>query len=88
MANVAQVAQADPSAIDNINIDKAVQIVGSGLGVPQSVMRSIDEVKKLRDERVAQAEAQKAQAQQDQAQQALGQAALDSAVSNKQGLPA
>lgn len=78
----AAAAQADQSILDNINLDNAVQAVGSGLGVPQTVMRSIDNVKKLREARVAQAEQQKAEAQAEQQQQAVGQAALDTMVAN------
>jgi len=60
MANVAGV---DPTVLDNINFDAVATVTGSGRGVPQSIMRTADEVQQLRESR------QKAQEEQAQAQQ-------------------
>ena len=58
---VSQVAQVDPSALDNIDLDAMVQVSGSRLGVPTAVLRTGDAIQQVRDK--------KAQAQQQQAAQ-------------------
>lgn len=69
--SVASVAEIEPTVLDNINFDAAAQIMGDGLGVPASVMRSVEEIQELRK---ARQEAQKAQEEQ-QRQQAMQQMA-------------
>lgn len=57
MAFVANAAQIDPSVLDNIDFDKAVQHYVDDLGAPASILRSEDAVQALREQR-AQAQAQ------------------------------
>lgn len=55
---VLRLAQADPTALDKLNIDQVIDVVAVALGAPGSVVRSDDEVAHLRGERAkAQAEA-------------------------------
>lgn len=73
MLNVAQMVQVDPTVMDNINLDHAVQVCGDGLGVPLDVLRTEEEVAQLRQ---AKQEQQQAMQQQQQMAQ-VGQAGLD-----------
>ena len=59
-ASLGQIAAINPEVLDLINWDKAVQIKADRLGVPMDMLRSEDEVNKIRADR---------QAQQEQAQQ-------------------
>lgn len=68
MGNAAAV---EPTILDNIDFDAVATITGNGRGVPQSVMRTSDEVAELRK---ARQKAQEEQAQQQQ-QQAMMQMA-------------
>lgn len=61
MMNVGQLAQLDPNILDNVNMDNITQIMGDGLGVPMTVLRTDDEVQQLR-----QAKQEKQQAMQQQ----------------------
>lgn len=56
-------AQADPSVIDKCDFDKAMDAIGDGFGVPPGVVRSDDEVAKIREAR-AQQQAQAVQVEQ------------------------
>lgn len=74
IASVAAAAEIEPTMLDNINFDAAVQIMGTGRGVPASVLRSTDEIQQLRADR-QKAQQQQAEQQQQQAiQQMAGQA--------------
>lgn len=58
-----RLAQADPSALDKLNIDQVIDVVATALGAPGSVVRSDDEVAHIRAER-AKAQEQAMQMQQ------------------------
>lgn len=66
VASIGQMAAVDQTILDNIDFDAVAVLVGNGRGVPQSIMRTAEEVKELRDarERIAQ-EQQQAQQQQE-----------------------
>ena len=70
VAFVANTAQIDPSVLDNIDFDKAVQHYVDDLGAPASIVRSEEDVRSLREQR--------AQAQAQAQQQAQAQAAVQS----------
>ena len=53
-----QVAQFDPSVMDNINHDSAVRLRAELLGVPKSILRDADEIEEGRQARAAQQQAQ------------------------------
>lgn len=61
--SLSQIAAVDQTILDNVDFDAVAVLVGNGRGVPQTIMRTADEVKELRDMR------QKAQEEQAQAQQ-------------------
>lgn len=66
VASVGQMAAIDQTILDNVDFDAVAVLVGNGRGVPQSIMRTGDEVKQLRDRREQIAKEQQ-QAQQQQA---------------------
>jgi len=71
---VMQVAAIDPSIIDNINHDEAVRMRGQLLGVPKTILRSVDEVLAIRQQRaMAQQLQAQAMAEEQQAKTALTQ---------------
>jgi len=76
-AGVANMAQANPDILDNIDFDAATQIYGKGLGVPASIMRSADDRSKYRDDKQQAAQQAAQQQQAMQLQQQAGQAAID-----------
>ena len=49
--SLGQLAQIDPSVLDNLDHDEAVQILGRGWAVPAKIMRGADKVKEMRAER-------------------------------------
>jgi hypothetical protein len=53
--SVLPIANADPSVMDNLNHDEAVQTLARGWAVPAKILRDAAEVEAMRDER-AQAE--------------------------------
>ena len=61
MASMAPIAEMDPNALDNINIDAIPQVLAQRLGVPTSIIRTEEQLSEYRE--------QKAQAQQQQAEQ-------------------
>ena len=71
IASLANIAQADKTILDNVDFDAVAALTGSGRGVPQTIMRTAEEVQELRKAR------QKAQEEQAQAQQQ--QAMMDKA---------
>lgn len=88
-ADMANLAQTDPTVLDNVNLDAAAQVLGRGLGVPAQVIRSADEVAKLREDKQAMQQQMQEQARAQQAEDAVGQAVLDKAVQQPAGgLPA
>lgn len=64
---VAGLAQFDPTAVDLLDTAKVIELTGQGLGAPGAIMRSPQDVAKLRQ---AKAQAQQQQAQQQAAMQA------------------
>jgi len=60
VAGALQVAEVKPEVLDNIDFDAAARVRGTALGVPAKVMRSIDDVRAIREAR----EKQQQQAQQ------------------------
>lgn len=71
--SLANFAQIDQSILDNVDFDAVAVLTGNGRGVPQTIMRTAEEVKELRDAR------QQAMQEQQQQQQ---QAALMDKVAN------
>ena len=71
VASVGQMAAVDQTILDNVDFDAVAVLIGNGRGVPQTIMRTADEVQELRQAR------QKAMQEQQQAQQQ--QAMLDKA---------
>lgn len=63
----ASYAEANPAVLDRIDFDKALELTGQGYGAPGAILRSDEDVRKLREEK---AKAQQQQAQQQAAQQA------------------
>ena len=53
-----QVAQADPGILDIINHDQAIRMRAELLGVPKSVLRGVDEVEEIRQQRAEQQQMQ------------------------------
>ncbi|WP_353170883.1 portal protein [Acinetobacter rudis] len=74
IASVGQASQIESTILDNINFDAAAQIMGTGRGVPASVLRSADEIQQLRAERQKAQEEQAKQQQQQAMQEMAGQA--------------
>lgn len=73
--SLSQFAQVDQTILDNVDFDAVAVFVGNGRGVPQSIMRTADEVKELRDMRQKAQEEQAQQQQQQQMMQSVGQEA-------------
>ena len=63
VASLANFAQVDQTILDNVDFDAVAVLTGTGRGVPQTIMRTTEEVQQLRQAR------QKAQEEQAQAQQ-------------------
>ncbi|ONN50967.1 phage head-tail adapter protein [Acinetobacter genomosp. 33YU] len=64
VASVGQMASVEPTILDNIDFDAVAVVTGTGRGVPQTIMRTADEVKSLREARQKAKEEQAAQQQQ------------------------
>lgn len=77
MMNVSQVAQLDPSVMDNVKLDALVQVCGDGLGVPTSVLRTEEELQQYRQVKQEQQAAMEQQQQSQMAQQAIAQTGMD-----------
>lgn len=83
-------ANTDPSVLDNIDTDRAANLLAKITGVPQSILRTQRDVKKIRDNRAQmQKKQQEQQDQQHQAEVASkalpAQAQMLQAVKNNQG---
>lgn len=69
MLSITELAQIDPTIMDNIKIDSIAQIVGDGLGVPMIILRTEEELAEVRQQRQEQEQAiQKQQAMQQMTQ--------------------
>lgn len=77
LGNIMNIVQVDQTIMDNINLDKAVQVVADGLNVPTSVLRTDEEVAQLRQAKQEQQQAMQEQQAQQQAQQAMASTGLD-----------
>lgn len=71
VASVGQMAAVDQTILDNVDFDAVAVLIGNGRGVPQTIMRTADEVQELRQARQ--------KAMQEQQQQQAQQAMLDKA---------
>ena len=78
------IAQVDPSIMDNIDHDAAVRLRATLLGVPKSIMRDPDEIEEQRE---AQAMAQAQQQQMAQAQQATEAVGAEAEAAQKMADP-
>lgn len=77
------IAQADPSIMDNLNHDEALRLRAKLLGVPNSVMRGREEIEEQREaQAAAQAAQQQAMAAQQMAEMGKTQAEAAKAVSD------
>lgn len=47
---VSMVAQLDPTALNRVNFDKAIDIYGDKLGIPEEIIRSDEETQQLKDQ--------------------------------------
>lgn len=72
VATLGQFAQTDQTILDNVDFDAVAIFVGNGRGVPQSIMRTADEVRELRENRQKLQEEQAQAQQQQQMMQAVG----------------
>lgn len=63
LALIGQVAQSDPSVLDNIDLDAVAQVTGARLGVPTATMRTDDRIQAIRQQRAEQQQAAAAQEQ-------------------------
>lgn len=64
VASVGQMAAVEPTILDNIDFDAVAVITGTGRGVPQTIMRTSDQVEQLRKARQKAQEEKAAQQQQ------------------------
>jgi len=77
MANVGQMAQIDPTVMDNVNLDAMVQIMSDALAVPVQAIRTEEEILQLRQAKQDQQQALQEQQQQQTMMQGMGATAMD-----------
>lgn len=65
IANLAEVANIDPSILDNVDMDAVAQVTGMGLGVPTAILRTQEQIDAIRQQRQ---QAQQQAVEQEQAQ--------------------
>lgn len=75
------VAKQDPGVWDNIDVDKATQVILEGRGAPASISRTPEEIAAIR----AQRQQQQEQAQQQAQQAALAEKAAPELIKNRMG---
>ncbi len=68
-ADAMQMAQVDPTVMDNLDSSKAIELMCEGRGAPASIRRSEEDKAKIRQAREAAAQQQQQQASMQQAQQ-------------------
>jgi hypothetical protein len=97
LGTVGNMAQADPSVLDKINRDKAVDYYADALGVPPDMVRSDDEANVIRQQRAQAAQKQQALANIEQAAKGAkllsetdtrGENALSDILSQRTGITA
>lgn len=74
-ALVVNIAQLDPSVIDNINYDETIHLAADVVGVPPKLLRSPEDVQQMRDDRAKQQAQQQQLATASTMAQAAGKAA-------------
>ncbi|WP_168379736.1 portal protein [Acinetobacter cumulans] len=77
MLNVGQMAQIDPTVMDNLNMDAIVQICADALAVPVEAIRTDEEIAELRQAKQEQQQAMQEQQQQQALMSQVGQTGLD-----------
>lgn len=77
MFNVGQMAQIDPTVMDNLNMDAMVQICADALAVPTEAIRMDEEIAELRQAKQEQQQAMQEQQQQQALMSQVGQTGLD-----------
>lgn len=77
MLNVGQMAQIDPTVMDNLNMDAMVQICADALAVPTEAIRTDEEIAGLRQAKQEQQQAMQEQQQQQALMSQVGQTGLD-----------
>ena len=77
MLNVGQMAQIDPTVMDNLNMDAMVQICADALAVPTEAIRTDEEIAELRQAKQEQQQAMQEQQQQQALMSQVGQTGLD-----------
>lgn len=77
MFNVGQMAQIDPTVMDNLNMDAMVQICADALAVPTEAIRTDEEIAELRQAKQEQQQAMQEQQQQQALMSQVGQTGLD-----------
>ena len=82
LASLANIVGLDNTIADNVNFDKAVNVISNGRGVPDTIIRTAEEVKKLRDNRQQIQEQQQQEAQ----QQEMMSGAMEMAAKNPEGM--
>lgn len=65
ITNIADVANIDPTILDNVDMDAVAQVTGMGLGVPTAILRTQEQIDSIRQQRQ---QAQQQAAEQEQAQ--------------------
>lgn len=77
MMNVGQMAELDPSIMDNLNLDAIVQIMSDALSVPVDAIRTDEEIAELRQAKKEQQQVLQEQQQQQALISQMGQTGLD-----------
>ena len=77
MLNVGQMAQIDPTVMDNLNMDAMVQICADALAVPTEAIRTDEEIAELRQAKQEQQQAMQEQQQLQALMSQVGQTGLD-----------
>lgn len=80
VAGLANIAQLDPSAMDNVDLDKAARFRGEALGVPAEIIPTMNDVAATRVQRQVTQQAQTQQAIDDELQLKAGEAAIQQAA--------
>ena len=86
MLNVGQMAQIDPTVMDNLNMDAMVQICADALAVPTEAIRTDEEIAELRQAKQEQQQAMQEQQQQQALMSQVGQTGLDIAKDQAKNL--
>ena len=82
--SLSQIAAVDQTILDNVDFDAVAVLVGNGRGVPQTIMRTAEEVQELRQLRQQKQEEQ-AQAQQQAAMMEMAAGAAAKGIEKQVG---